>query len=278
LGKLTLGERLKNQGWQCGSALPVRLYPQIAQYLGPPHDPPHGVPAPGDWLVVISQSCDLVAPTLEHEPYVEVLWCRAIAKPRTQYFNIRSTRQLDFRPDRQAHPNLVLTTHAAKDRFIVPRSMLDGIRPHSNRRLADTAVRRIQAWLALRFSRPAWPDNFVSRIGAIRDTLTHILETVAEDDIAEVRMALSPRDQELPDSEHYSVAVFFVADEQIWKSRPTQREAIHSAFGRFATALKSCAGVNVDDQLSGVIDGGTFSWQMTQSTDIWNFANLTNRE
>jgi hypothetical protein len=111
-----------------------------------------------------------------------------------------------------------------------------------------------------------------------REKLIKALGEVDCDDIAEVRVALSPHDIELDEQETYTVAVFFVVDEQVWELVPAKREAIHASFGKFVSALKECAGIAVDENFSGVVSGAKFTWQQVQLTDQWNFANLTYRE
>jgi len=219
----------------------------------------------------------LVAGTLDQEPLIEILWCRSIPQPRAQFRDLRSTRRLDFRPNRQNHPEAVLSAHAAHDRYTVPRSTLELSQPRTDRALSTISVRRLQAWLALRYSRPAWPNEFVQRISSVHDQILNALETVARDDIAEVRIALAPFDMELDQSQAYHVLVYFVVDEAVWNSAPDSRQRIHAAFGSFVSALRRCTGIYVDQE-SSVLSGAQFTWQQMQITDPWNFANLTWRE
>jgi hypothetical protein len=272
----TLGKRLRAMGWQCGSLIPESLYPEIEALAASPIREPLR-PQAADWLVVLSQSCDLLAESLDQEPHVELLWCRPIPRPRAQFRDMRSTRRLDFRPHRQNHADVVLSAHAAQDRYVVPRSLLAAAAPRGDRILSAVSVQRLQAWIALRYSRPAWPDQFVGRITPARERLLEALESVERDDIAEVRIALAPNDAELPDGENYRVVVFFVVDEEVWNTAPAERSRIYTAFGAFVSALGSCPGVQLDDA-SEVVNGARFTWQQTQMTELWNFANLTWRE
>jgi hypothetical protein len=159
----TLGEQLNDHGWQCGSVFPEELLPATVACLEHPADASPDPPTAEDWLVVVSQTCDLVADTIQQEPYVEILWCRAIERPRSQYCNLRSTRILDFRPNRTTHPALALTAHCGQDRYLVPRSILLDAKPRQDRKLSDAATRRAQAWIALRYSRPDVPPHLSSR-------------------------------------------------------------------------------------------------------------------
>jgi hypothetical protein len=171
----------------------------------------------------------------------------------------------------------VLSVHAAHDRYAVPRNALERSQPRVDRTLSATSVRRLQAWLALRYSRPAWPDEFVQRLASAHGQIVSVLESVARDDLAEVRIAFAPSDIELDQSQSYRVLIYFVVDETVWNSAPESRQRIHAAFALFVSTLEKCRGVQVDQE-SGVFSGAQFTWQQMQITDLWNFANLTWRE
>jgi hypothetical protein len=136
---------------------------------------------------------------------------------------------------------------------------------------------RVLAWYSLRAGRPSWPNQFVDRISSATTALEDALDLFA-DDIAEVRVAIEEKDQELKEGESYHVAVFFVVDEDTWKDDIEGREAINAAFGKFVAGLKSCAGIEVNQEISGVVPGDDFTWQAAQQTDLWNFANLSHRD
>ena len=272
----SFGDEVAEKGWRTGAVVPHEMVPAIAQHLGRPGAVPVAV-AEADWLVVVSQTCDVLATRLEAEPLVEVLHCMPVPKLRKGAKELRSTRTLDFKPNRETHGDLCLTAHAVADRFTVPREFLRNNAPDANRRLSDVATARMLAWYALRYGRPIWPDAFVARIGGVKDALEAALEPL-KDDIAEVRVSIAERDEELDEREPYHVAVFFVVDEEAWDADVEGREAIHAAFNKFTAELDSCENVEVDKDNSDVVSGGVFTWQETQSTDVWNFANLSHRE
>lgn len=274
---MAFGDDVAQRGWQTGSVLQADLLPQLAPHLTRPGQAATPVGA-DDWLVVISQTCDILATRLDAEPYVEVLHCRPVAgKPRKGRRDLQSTRYLDFRPNRGTHAELVLGAHAIADRYIIPRELLAAHRPDPARCLSEVAARRVLAWYALRASRPSWPDAFVDRISGAKDALEEALEPLA-DEIAEVRVAIAESDAELEPGQRYHVAVYFVVDEATWNTDPDGRAAILAAFGRFVGELAACEGIEVDQDLSQVISGGEFRWQAIQATDEWNFANLSHRE
>jgi len=253
------------------------MLPALAQHLTRPDKQPTEI-ADLDWLVVVAQTCDVVAPKLEAEPLVEVLHCRPLAgKPRKGRRNLESTRYLDFRPNRAQHQNVVLAAHAIADRYVIPRELLVDYAPDPDRSLDEAASQRVLAWYSLRAGRPSWPNNFCDRVRTIRDALEEALDALS-DDIAEIRVGIWERDQELETDQLYHVTVYFVVDEDVWLSDADGRTAINAAFAKFVAELNACDGIEVNQDLSEVVSGNEFSWQDTKQTDLWDFANLSHRD
>ena len=250
--------------------------PKLVEHLLHPGRAPAQV-KDEDWLVVVSQTCDVVAKTLEQEPFVELLHCRPIPKLRRQNKELRSTRVLDFKPNRESHESVAVSAHATADRYLVPRELLRNSKPDQTRQLSDSSCIRILVWYSLRYGRPAWPNAFVARIGPAKIAFEETLEPLA-DDIAEVRVSIAERDVELTEGVDYHITVFFVVDENVWEDDPDRRKTIYAAFDKFVSALEKCDGVKVNNDLSGVFSGAEFTWQATKSSDEWNFANLSNVE
>jgi len=269
LSEPSFGELVAAKGWRTGSVISPTLYEAVQPFLARPHQLAVMIGI-DDWLVIASQACDVVAQNEEAEPLVEVLRCSCIAEPRAEYRDVRSTRVLDFRPNRETHAQVVLTAHATTDRFLVPRRILIQGAPDETRSLNANATKRILWWTALRYARPAWPNAFVQRLPK-KKSLEKILESLPSE--VEVRVAITPSEQELPETEAYKLAVYFIVPEETVDAGV--REAIHAAFGQFVAAVDKCAGIDVEQDLSQVRMGDEFTWQETRSTDEWNFANLS---
>lgn len=269
----SIGEQLFALEWRAGSVLPLELHDLIRRHL---HHTGSKAPKRIDldsWLIVVSQSCDIVAPKDDAEPYVELLWAHPYGgKPRKGYRDLRSTRQLDFRPNQKTFSELVLTAHATVDRFFVPRSALLEGRPDVPRTLSAIAIKRLHAWFALRYSRPAWPQAFVARVQPVRNRLEGALNPLPED--VEVRIGISPKDQEL-NKDKYIVAVYFVVPADKFQSSPDTRRLVQEGFNKFVSTLKDCDEIELNTDLSNVVSGDEFTWEQTRSTDLWDFAYLS---
>ncbi len=268
----TFGDDVNARGWRCGAVIAPDMVDAARPFL---HHAGHASVQleDGAWLALLSQSCDVVQAKLEAEPFVEILHCHPIPALRTQFKQRKSTRQLDFKPNTATHPDLCLTAHAIADRFHIPRQLLQQHNPDAARRLSDTAIRNIQAWYALRYSRPALPQKYVNRIAPVLNSLRQILEPLNEE-VDEVRFSISSRD-DLPDNEDYLVAIFFIVPEKTWSEEPEARQRVARASSAFISALKGCNGISVDEDVSGSYGGADFSWEMASRSEAWNFANLS---
>lgn len=270
----SFGGEIAGQGWRTGCVVAHDHVVEIAAHLTRPGAQPTEV-QPDDWMVIVSQTCDIVAAKLSSEPFVEVLHCRPIKKLRDDFKGLRSTRRLDFKPNTATHEDLALSAHAVEDRYSVPREIFRVHKPDAKRQLSDKSAKRVLDWYALRSARPAWPNNFGRRVKGADDLMLEALASL-KDDIAEVRIAIAEGDAELDDETSYHVAVFFVVDQLDWDTDAGARTAVFGAFAKFKAALKDCHGIEVNDDLSRVASGEEFSWQETRTSDLWNFANLSN--
>ena len=64
----------------------------------------------------------------------------------------------------------------------------------------------------------------------------------------------------------------------MWGEDVEGRQAIFDSFAKFVSALNGCEGIEVDNEFSEVFSGARFTWQDVQTTDEWNFSNLSHRE
>src|SRR6185437_7722880 len=135
-----------------------------------------------------------------------------------------------------------------------------------DRSLSTRAVQGLQSWYALRYTRPAWPDEFVNLLRPFKEELEAALERLSDDE-SELRVAISGN----PDL--YRLAVFLIIDEAR-ATEPGYRQVALQTFGDFISILRKCGRIEIDD-LSKVVVGNEFSWQAMQITEVWNFAALT---
>jgi hypothetical protein len=262
-----IGQRLYDNGWKTGTFLTEAHVRAIAHTLQRSGQEPHALSA-GDFLVVVSQTCDIVASKLDAEPFIEVLLVREKIKLNSTVANLRSTRQLSFRA--RSH-NAIYEAHAT-NRFWVPRELFDEFKPEATRFLSFPEAQRLSTWLGLRYTRAAWPNEFVRRLPKYTEIEKLLLDIA--DSIAEIYVAISNRDVDLPATEPYVITLFAVMDADLFHENNESRKKCLIAFGNFLDLLRKSSGIVVSED-SELISGDKFSWQLQRMTDLWNLANLT---
>ena len=150
-------------GWRQGSVLAT----ETSQQLPIPFPQPL---ADGDFALVISQSCDVVHPSYDLEPTVELLVARAIedaAKDGNLAFG-KNPRKIQFQLDEAEGSQLYeISIH---DRLRVPRDILDEAPPSDQITLDPDLVDLLARWVAKRYTRAALPTRSTSDVRSQRKT------------------------------------------------------------------------------------------------------------
>lgn len=111
-------------------------------------------------VLVITHDCDLAQdPTLE--PNVEVIVGCTIPKLEGNHSHAKHSRRLHLEFE-GAQPGLVQLD--AKDKVILTKSSLTGFEPSRDPRLSPEGLKTLQLWLASRYRRSAFPDEFENRL------------------------------------------------------------------------------------------------------------------
>lgn len=137
--------------------------------------------------VVISHDCDIVC-SEEKEPFVELIVGRQIERAGSDA-HAKNVRRLDLPLSKVVGlENAGVIALAINDRIQVPKSQFLASDIHSDLRLGPEAVVTLQHWLAARYYRASFEDEFVRRLqdkpGKVDQKLARILEKAGEHIIA----------------------------------------------------------------------------------------------
>ena len=194
-------QRIRAQHWRQGRLLSVASHAVVAQQLNiaPLSD--------DDACIVISQSCDLLSPRWDEEPFAEIV----IAKPLTGEPNYnrryrRNPRWLHFQL--RVRGERVFYEAWIWHRYRLPRPLFAELTPDAERQLADDDEQRLLVqWLAARYDRAALPDAFQRRLGAVKDKFEDQLRKMA--DVSAVYISLNSH-EELSDKQPYHLKIVLV--------------------------------------------------------------------
>ena len=132
------------------------LHPEAAESLGLVWDPD---PA-ATFVVMVSHDCDIAA-AVEREPDVEFIVGRRIEAPGADT-HAKTARRLHIVFDGADGTTAVelLATHKAR----VPKQAALATAPHSGWKLSPESLATLQHWLAARYRRAAFADEFETRL------------------------------------------------------------------------------------------------------------------
>lgn len=129
--------------------------------------------------IVLSQSCDVLAGSYDDEPIVEIIVADPLVKSDWRYVRLRNPRILHL----LLRVGDVDTYHElqAFRRRTLPRHLLETIAPDPTRQLADASGRQLITWIVERYVRPAFPDEFLRRLGKVDKRLETLFKKKSSD-------------------------------------------------------------------------------------------------
>jgi hypothetical protein len=159
-------------------------------------------------VVVIGHDCDLANCNLAAEPQVEVIVGRVVSPGVGTFMWSKSPRTLHLpfqRDGREVFAELVAT-----DKQFIPKSELAAEQPSQEWGLTPTNLSVLRSWLAVRYNRAAFPDNFVVRMRKKPDMESRMAKIL--DDHAEITAVYLDLDGgenfERPPEELYGLSIF----------------------------------------------------------------------
>jgi hypothetical protein len=154
-------------------------------------------------MVVLTQDCDLVHPSYEVEPNVEIMVGALIARADNGLRHGRNPRRLHLDFQRSGVPAVL--AFSIHDRIIVPRSVLEDHAPHNSIRLARDERRLLCEWVAKRYVRAAFPDAFNERARAAHQKIEKELKRNGEH-VTGLFLMIDP-DQECATGQDYRIVL-----------------------------------------------------------------------
>lgn len=218
-------------------------------------------------LVVISQSCDVVQPSLEKEPWVEVLKARCAQATDGNFAHGKHPRTVQFELEG------VRYEASCHDRSVFPREELAKIEP-DKRRLTEHTIAMLADWISKRYVRPAFPDELNRRIDVERSEIGKVLKKYGGP-ISQILLHHTP-DDELPRNQgDYTILLKLVMAQDDYADRAKKETALKAVLP-LEKALKACPGIKVADCSLSSESGITLD-DLRYSAP-WDFDYLTHRQ
>lgn len=179
----------------------------------------------GSRIVVVSQDCD-IAHSEEKEPFVELIVAHPAQSSNHVIQNRRNPRKLQISAAGDA-PFFELNVN---ERFRAPKSVLLDEESKAVEVLPEDSLRVMRIWLADRYKRPAFPDEFNNRLGKQRKAL----DKYYQGHQAVSNIFISTSEEELPPGKHYDAKIILAYEADLLP------ENIFSVEGDFEEILSLC--------------------------------------
>lgn len=248
--------------WRQGSVVPRELLP--------PEDLPQELPAEAK-LIAISHDCDLVNPSFDSEPWVEMLVARLIDALDGSLTLGKNPRKMQLSlGEGDAKRCYELDIH---EKFRTRRQCLLGGHPDASLKLDRLQTQQIARWVGKRYSRPSFPTAFDRRIpDAIRKKIKRLLSRDGAD-IKGIFLALT--DEELDQNQPYEVILRLVITTEAGEDDERERLAL-SVLTELQDLMDQCDGVAVVDAELKTLD--EFSLADCLATKVWDYEYLSSEQ
>jgi hypothetical protein len=183
---------------------------------------------------IISHDCDLVTEPAT-EPLVEVVLGCPIQSPKAGCTHAQSTFRLhiDYLCDGIPYP----VEFIAPNKISIKKLELAGLRPDPRFILPEAGKEILQAWLAARYRRGAFPDSLIDRLRPVRDKISKIGKRNPRAIIG-IWMSFAPT-EELSDDSPYELWISVVYSTRVVGAEAEAAEAAESLRRDFETRFKA---------------------------------------
>ncbi len=258
--------QIKAKGWRQGSVIPAALADTLcAGEVLPWHL------SENEFLVVISQDCDVTSPDFRIESQVELI--RASLLPESEkhgnYFWAKNPRR--YQLEEPSSGDSTVWQFCIQDRVIVPRNCLLDAEPDGDRVLSPENVKRLCLWVARRYFRVAFADAFNNRIEDAVKKLRRMLKSKGE---LLTAIYLFVADQEFPDDTPYDIIMYGSMRVEDY-ALPTRRKEAQEVLDKVEAALASCEGINVNESV--LKSEADISIDELRKLKRWDFDDLSVR-
>jgi hypothetical protein len=255
---------LHNSLWRQGAVLPRELLD------------PGTLPSdldPTAKLVIISHDCDIVHPSYEGEPFVELFLAYPVQTSESLKRKGKNPRRLQFLAIANGSPQWYeINVH---DKLRVSRKLLEGKTPDSSCDISKAAVKDIARWAGKRYNRPAFPTEFDRRLSAVGKKKFEQAIRKYGDDVSWVFIAFLSASGELPESEPYQIVVRVVAPQDA-VSDASRSQVLSKLVSELWELLGRCEGIDVQEiKLDGEAEFTLEDWK---NSTVWDYEFISEEE
>jgi len=221
-------------------------------------------------LIIVSADCDVSNPDLSKEPHVELLVARAIGAADGNKTRGKNPREIHITIEDGMSKIVFRSFVDERERF--PREILLPLTPDRSSWISKPDLRAIRRWLAKRYFRSAFPDQFNERLNVNRGAIRGRAKTGAEH-IDSMWIVLDTREELGPGADYEIHVSALMTDSDF--ARPACREEAQRCFDDIVALVDGCPGITV--KAEALEPESSFTLADVRVTDRWDLDDLTIR-
>ncbi|QJR14204.1 hypothetical protein DSM104440_00997 [Usitatibacter palustris] len=226
-------QAVRENDWRQGDVLPSAARHVISPFVSAPFPP-------DAWVIVLTQSCDLVHNNLAAEPSAEVIVASPITDEDKEVRHLRNPRRLQI--EGAQDQNSVLLDLRITQRHSIPKWVLAGHEPDGDRMIPEGDLRTLVQWVAARYDRRAFPDAFMDRLKPVDKNLQKAWKRMRA--VTCIYLSISSY-EELPEESPYRVALIAAMTSEDFESADL-RGQMEVQLGRVTAAMDDCGGIEIE--------------------------------
>lgn len=187
-----------------------------------------------DTLVLFSQDCDLLNPSLENEPFAEFFCTKGIAEVDASLAYGKNPRKIHLAINTSMSLCISINHRIRIDRALLSEFSLDKYPV----KLSEATQKNLLSWVSKKYSRPAFPDRFnelLAQILSLDKKLKKLNDSFKE--IKSIFFFISP-DKEIKDDQRYSLRVKVLLVGKYFDGCEKNKSAIKDTFGHILSSKK----------------------------------------
>jgi hypothetical protein len=220
-------------------------------------------------FLIITQTCDLVNPSFQNEPYFEVLRLTSIeGQPAPDALGGKNSRIIHFQVDTDDGTQLFQTF--PYERFFIDRRVLLDHDPDGF--LDGQTSDMVNAWLTKRLIRTAFPDKFDQRWKERRKQIEKVIKRLKL--VKDIYIKIEPF-TELEDDNNYEVEIYLLLDANDFDDPDTYVEYTKHK-NSLEDQFNQC--LNIDLHSIVLISDADITLRELQALRRWDYSYISYRE
>lgn len=254
-------EMLKELGWKQGALIRSGGNCEFSKFS-------HLEISDDDLFIVITQTCDLVNPSFDSEPYLEALRIKPLDSSEKEYLGGKNSRLLHI--DLSSDSGIDSYSALPFEKIYVDRKLLLKQSPENH--LDETNLDTVINWLIKRIGRTAFPDSFDQRWKVRQRQIERVIKRLEL--VEDIYLKIVPF-AELDSTDKYTIEIHLIMNAEDFDN-----EEVYTQYKKHIQDLESqfCQCPDIEIEIIELRSTAEITLNEIQEMDRWDYSYLSFRD